>query len=108
VKDLSWFFTEYVYQAVLPSYRFEYHLEDAADGSVTMNYTLFQENTPQDWLMFLPLRIQFGRDRVSTTSVHALGPQTSGRVRLPSRPSAIELDPDLWVLSERTTTRELK
>ena len=108
LKDLNWFFNEWVYQTALPSYRMEYRLEDAGDGAFLLNYTLHQENAPQDWLTIMPLRLQFGPNQSSTTSVHVQGGQTTGRLRLPSRPSAVELDPELWTLSERTTTRELK
>ena len=108
LKDLNWFFNEWVYQAVLPSYRLEYRLEDAGEGSFFLTYTLFQENAPQDWLMLLPLRFQFGKDKSSVTTVHALGPQTTGKIKLPAKPSSVELDPELWVLSERTSIREMK
>ncbi len=108
LKDLNWFFNEWVYQTALPSYRLEYRLEGSGDGSFFLNYTLFQDNTPEDWLMFLPLRLQFEQGRSSVTTVHAQGPHTTGRIKVPSKPSSVELDPDLWVLSEKTTIRELK
>jgi hypothetical protein len=108
LKDLNWFFNEWVYQTALPSYRLEYRLEDAGEGAFFLNYTLFQENAPPDWLMFLPLRIVFGQDKASVTTVHVQGAQTTGRLRIPARPSSVELDPELWVLSEKTTTREVK
>jgi hypothetical protein len=108
LKDLNWFFNEWVYQTALPSYRLEYRLEDAGEGAFFVNYTLFQENAPQDWLMFLPLRMEFGQDKTSVTTVHVQGPQTSGRLRVPARPASVELDPESWVLSEKTSTREVK
>jgi hypothetical protein len=105
LKDLNWFFNQWVYQTALPSYRLEYRLEDAGEGSFFVNYTLFQDGTPGDWLMFLPLKLQFAQGRSSLTTVHVQGPQTTGRIKVPSRPSSVELDPELWVLSEKTTTK---
>jgi hypothetical protein len=108
IKDLNWFFKQWAFEAVLPSYRLEYKLEDAGEGAFFMNCTVYQDNAPQNWIMLLPLTIRFGKDKLSNGTVHALGPKTTIKIKLPAKPSSVELDPDMWVLSEKTSIREVK
>ncbi len=108
LKDLNWFFLQWVYQSHLPSYRLEYQVESQPDGSALVKGTVYQDNAPQDWLMPLPLVIRFGKDQVASGTVHALGPKTPFTVKVPARPSGVELDPAEWVLSEKTSTKALK
>jgi hypothetical protein len=108
LKDLNWFFSQWVYQSHLPSYRMEYQLESKADGSVAAVGTVYQENVPENWFMPLLLVARFGEDRSGHAIVHAYGPQTAFKVNLPLRPESVELDPDHWVLSESTSTKRVK
>lgn len=108
MKDLNWFFSEWVYQAHLPSYRLEYLLENQPDGSTLLKGTLHQENTPDNWFMLLPLIFRFGKDQVARGTIHAIGPATPVTIKLPARPNEVELDPDNWVLSDKTSTKRLK
>jgi hypothetical protein len=105
LKDLNWFFRQWVYQAHLPSYRLEYQTEAQPDGSVVVQGVVYQENVPEEWFMPLPLVFTFDKNQVATGTVHAYGPQTSFNIKLPMRPRKVELDPSLWVISEKTTTR---
>jgi hypothetical protein len=105
LKDLNWFFRQWVYQAHFPSYRMEYQTEQGPDGSVTVQGVVFQDNAPEDWFMPLPLVLEFDKNQMATGTVHAYGPKTPFNIKLPMRPKKVELDPNLWVLSEKTTTR---
>ncbi len=108
LKDLNWFFRQWVYQAHLPSYRLQYQLEGQPDGSVVVKGTVYQDNAPEDWFTPLPLVMRFGKDRVARGSVHALGPNTPFMLKVPARPDDVQLDPEEWVLSEKTSTKALK
>jgi aminopeptidase N len=108
LKDLNWFFSQWVEQAQLPSYRMVYSLEDQADGSVLLKGIIHQESVPKDWFMPLPLMIQFDQNRSGLGSVYAYGPQTPFQIKLPMRPKKVELDPQLWILSEKTTSEQGK
>ncbi|HTY63673.1 MAG TPA: M1 family aminopeptidase [Acidobacteriota bacterium] len=101
LKDLNWFFTQWVYEAKLPSYRLEYKME-----SNTVTGTLIQENAPKDWFMPLPVTLKFDNNQEARSLVYANGPQTPFSFSLPMKLSSIELDPDLWVLSEKTSTKK--
>ncbi len=55
--------------------------------------------------MPIPLVIHFGKDEVALGSVYAYGPQAAFAIKLPVRPDRVELDPDAWVLSDKTSSR---
>lgn len=105
LKDLNWFFHQWVYQAYLPNYRMTYAMEDQPDGSVIVSGFVHQENAGDNWFMPLPLLFTFDKNQIARGTVHAAGPETSFRIRVPMRPKKVELDPDHWVLSEKTETR---
>ncbi len=105
LKDLNWFFRQWVYQAHLPSYRMEYQAQPQPDGSVVIAGVLHQDNVPENWFMPLPLIFQFDNNQQAGGTVHAFGPKTPFSIKLPMKPKKVELDPALWVLSEKTTTQ---
>jgi hypothetical protein len=104
LKDLNWFFRQWVYESSLPSYTLDYTLQDQPDGTCVINGVLSQENAPEHWAMILPLNLSFGGDAVARTSVAVVGAKTNFSIKLPRRPQKVELDPQKWVLSERTKT----
>ncbi len=105
LRDLNWFFRQWVYQSDLPSYQMEYHFQDQPDGKVLMTGTITQENAPGNWFMVLPVSLTFGGKQVAYTTVYADGPTAQFGIKLPSRPSKVELDPQHWILSEKTSTK---
>lgn len=105
LHDLNWFLHQWVYQSVLPSYRLEYKIESRQGGGVVLNGTVYQENAPENWFMPLPLLLEFSGNRSASGTVHALGPVTSVQIPLPEQPTKVRLDPEFWVLSEKTTEK---
>jgi Peptidase family M1 domain len=105
LNSLDWFFRQWVYRTELPSYQMEYQVQEQPDGKFLLTGTVKQEDVPADWLMILPVVISFGGKQAGTTTVHALGPSTNFQIRLPARPTKVELDPDHWVLSAKTSTK---
>jgi hypothetical protein len=105
LKDLNWFFQEWVLEAKLPSYRMEYGIESGADGQAVISGTIFQENAGPNWFMPLPVVCKFTGNQQGRITVYANGPQTPFKMTLPAKPSSVELDPDGWILSEKTTTK---
>lgn len=104
LKDLNWFFRQWVYQSDLPSYQMEYHFQDQPDGKVLMTGNVTQTNAPSNWFMVLPVALTFGK-QVAYTSVNADGASAPFAIRLPTRPGKVELDPHHWILSEKTSTK---
>ncbi|OLE58111.1 MAG: hypothetical protein AUI36_13985 [Cyanobacteria bacterium 13_1_40CM_2_61_4] len=105
LNNLDWFFKQWVYQSDLPSYQLEYQLQDQPDGKVLLSGTVTQENAPRDWFMVLPILISFGGKQEANATVHAYGPSATFQLRLPARPTKVELDPRHWILSEKTSTK---
>ena len=104
-SNLNWFFRQWVYQTGLPAYRLEYTLQDQPNGGALLAGTLYQDNAPADWFMALPVVSTFDGGRTGRSLVTARGPSTPVEIRFPERPSNVELDPESWVLSEKTETR---
>ncbi len=105
ITDLDWFFKQWIYQTGLPSYQLEYELKDQPDGSVLISGTVRQDNVADDWFMPIPVVFSFDKNQTAKTTLRATGPSTSFELRLPMRPRKVELDPDHWVLSEKTLTK---
>jgi len=105
LNNLDWFFKQWVYRTELPSYQMEYQLQDQPDGKTLLTGTVTQHNVPDDWFMILPIVISFGGKQEARGTVYALGPKGSFQIKLPARPTKVELDPHHWVLSEKTSTK---
>jgi Peptidase family M1 domain len=104
LDDLNWFFQQYVYETDLPSYKLEYQMTDQPGGGVILNGNVIQENAREKWFMPLPLKLTFDGGRTAYTNLAAFGPKMPFILKLPSRPQKIELDPEKWILSEKTSS----
>lgn len=104
-KNLNWFFRQWVVQSYFPSYRLEYHVEDAPGGGAMLVGTVFQDGVPdsEHWFMPLPLVIHLPGGKIARGTIAAYGAKAPVKVKLPQQPEKIELDPDLWVLSDKTS-----
>jgi hypothetical protein len=105
LRDLDWFFKEWVYETGLPTYQMEYETVAQPDGSVMLKGTVKQLNVDPDFQMVLPLLMTFEGNQLARTSVRAMGPSSTFELKLPRKPTKVELDPVNWVLSEKTTSR---
>lgn len=107
LKDLNWFFKEWVFNTEMPSYKLEYKVEKQPDGSAILSGNVFQEDVPADWGMILPVTVKFGAGKFAVVTVAAAGPKYPFSIKLPQAPEKVELDPDRWILSDKTTTEEV-
>jgi hypothetical protein len=103
IPNLNWFFSQWVYQTGLPSYKIEYQVRDADGGGVVVSGDVLQEGVPENWVMPLPLVFNFGENKWASGTVLAYGPKAPFQIKLPARPKKVELDPAHWVLSEKTS-----
>jgi hypothetical protein len=106
IKDLNWFFSQWVWQTALPTYRLEYSIVDQPGGKALLKGMVFQENAPDNWAMPLPVVLKFGENQFASGTILARGPQQPVSIELFNKPQSVELDPGLWVLSEKTSTRK--
>jgi hypothetical protein len=107
MKNLNWFFHQWVYEAALPSYDFSYWVQREADGSALIHGTVTQTDVPAQWIMPLPLVMHFGKDKVARGIVFATGPKRQVTLHVPTPPEQVELDPDHWILADKTTTHKV-
>lgn len=105
LRDLNWFFQQWVYETHLPSFTLEHTIEPQPDGSVLLSGFVLQKDAPDNFFMPLPLLIRFGDNRMAMGTVAALGPKAPFKIKLPAKPQKVELDPNSWVLSESTSTK---
>jgi len=105
-KDLEWFYKQWVTETYLPSYEFSYHIEADTGTGVILKGELFQKGLPESetWFMPIPVLIHFHGGKVSRGTIAVLGSHTPISIKLPQAPEKVELDPELWILSEKTTT----
>jgi hypothetical protein len=107
-KNLDWFFRQWVTQTYLPSYYLTYQIEDdpAGGGAVILKGEISQTGVPdsEKWFMPLPLLIYLPGGKIARGTIVVQGSQRPVAIRLPQRPEKVELDPDLWILSEKTST----
>ena len=108
LKDLNWFFDQWVYTAGFPSYRLVYHLEAQTDGSAVVKGSLFQESIAEgsQWFMPLPVEVTFGKGKVQHYTIAGTGPRTEFSFAVPAMPDKVELDPELFVISLKTSTQK--
>jgi hypothetical protein len=105
LPDLTWFLAQWVYQTGLPDFELTYKVEPRESGGFILKGTMVQEHVPEAWLNILPLVVEFSGGRIARTTVHAFGPKTEIEIRLPEKPQKVRLDPDMWILSDKTSEK---
>lgn len=80
-------------------------VESQADGTALVTGNVYQTNAPDDWFMPLPIIFKFGGNGVAQGTVAAFGPKAPFSIKLPTKPESMDLDPQKWVLSEKTSNR---
>ena len=104
--DLNWFYRQWVTQTYLPSYDLAYHIEKDPGGTVMLKGELTQKDLPdnENWFMPIPIVFHFSGGKIARGTIGAHGAKTPINLKLPEQPEKVELDPELWVLSDKTTT----
>ncbi len=106
LKDLQWFFNQWVYQSKMPDYRMEYRLESGENNQTIVSGKIIQENAGQNWFMPIPVVFKFPGDRKAQAMVYANGPETAFSIPLPMKPDDVEMDPDMWILCDKMETKK--
>lgn len=105
-KDLKWFYRQWVTETYLPSYELSYHIEKDSTGGAILKGELIQKGLPESetWFMPLPVVLHFQGGKMARGSVAVYGARTPISIKLPQSPEKVDLDPELWILSEKTST----
>jgi hypothetical protein len=99
--NLNWFFEQYVRRTELPSYSLTYGVEYQSDRTAILRGEIVQTGVHNQWLSFLPVVLHYPGNRTARVVIAAAGPRTNVAVGIPGSPTSVELDPELWMLSEK-------
>ncbi len=105
LKDLNWFFSQWVYNSELPSYQIEYSVQNNPDGTFLVTGNVLQSNVSNTFFMPIPVTFNFGGDRVANGTIHAYGPSTPIQLKFPMKPEKLEIDPNKWILTEKVSVK---
>lgn len=102
--SLDWFVQQWVYETGIPSYRLDYEVQPRPEGGVVVSGTIHQEGVAENWVMPLPIVFDFGGGKAARGTILARGATTPVKIGLPAEPKKVELDPDMWVLTNKAET----
>lgn len=60
-KSMNWFFAEWVYGTEMPSYKFDYQVVTGANGKPALTGTVTQSGVSKDFVMMVPIYIDYGK-----------------------------------------------
>jgi hypothetical protein len=78
---MDWFFNEYVYGTQLPQYHFESQIKDTSD-SVSLHFTLTQSGVSENFVMLVPIYLEFS-DRTVRLGVVTMGGNSTTEKTIP-------------------------
>ena len=97
--DMGWFFDQWVYGTEIPSYKYCYTANQTPDGKYRVILKVRQEEVSPDFMMYVPLLIDFGENGQARLRVLIKGPLTELELPpLPLKPKNIEFNPYQSVL----------
>jgi Peptidase family M1 domain len=106
--NMGWFLREWIYGTDLPKYRLEYSLKPAENGKIRFSGKFTQSDVPADFVMRVPLYMDFdGRVvRIGTSVLRGsmTGPEI--QVNLPKKPRRVLLTANHDVLTAEAVVKE--
>jgi len=89
-EDMSWFFSQYVYGTEVPTYNFSYKSEETEDGKYKITCKVIQEDVPDNFKMYIPIKIEFSDDRFARLRIEIKQKETILKMPLlPEEPEDI-------------------
>ena len=99
-QPMDWFFDEWVNGTAIPTYVLSWHAEPTSSSQYLLKVRVRQEDVPKQFVMPVPLNIEFAGGSHATIRVVVRGPVTEAEVQVPSQPTKLELNPLASVLAE--------
>jgi len=99
-QPMDWFFDEWVNGTAIPTYFLSWHAEPTSSSQYLLKVRVRQEEVPKDFVMPVPLTIEFAGGSHATIRVVVRGPLAEVELRVPSQPTKLELNPLASVLAE--------
>lgn len=97
---MDWFFDEWVNGTAIPTYTYSWHAEPTSDHQYLLRFRVRQEDVPKDFVMLVPLSIEFPGGSRATIRVTVRGPVLDGQVQVPAEPVKVVLNPLESVLAD--------
>ncbi|MBI5267958.1 MAG: hypothetical protein HY851_12070 [candidate division Zixibacteria bacterium] len=98
--DLTWFFNEWVYGNVIPTYEFRYTVDQDSTGRYLAHCHVDQREVPADFKMIVPLEIQFRAGGSAWIRQWIDKPSCDFTIPIEGAPKAIIFNPMYFVLAE--------
>jgi hypothetical protein len=91
---LDWFFSEWVYGTAVPRYKLDYTVTDADGGKFLLKASLTQSEVPPEFMMPVPLYLDFDGQIVRLGVVRMRGNATNSelQVTLPKKPKRVMIN----------------
>ena len=83
-QDMGWFFDQWVYRTAIPTYRVKGRTEEA-NGAYVVKLTVTQEKVPPQFLAYVPVRVELGKNQVARFRVKVTG--ATSEISLPPLPA---------------------
>jgi aminopeptidase N len=99
--DMGWFFDQWVYGTALPTYRVATRTYRQPDGEYRVRLLVDQEGVPETFLMYVPVTVDLGKDRVARVRVKVTGAHSDIALPpVPAEPKAVRFNDLEGVLAE--------
>ncbi|MCS6805697.1 MAG: carboxypeptidase regulatory-like domain-containing protein [Acidobacteriota bacterium] len=89
---MDWFFNQWVYGTDLPHYKLQYNVDAGAGGKPVLKIKIEQSNVSPDFVMPLPIYVEFGKGRTMRLTGRITGnSSTSAEIPMPEKPTGVKL-----------------
>jgi hypothetical protein len=89
---MDWFFSEWVYGTAIPKYKLDYTITEH-NGKFLLNGSITQSEAPADFMMIVPIYLDFDTQITHLGSARLVGSSTLPiQVELPKRPKRVVLN----------------
>jgi hypothetical protein len=102
-SSMGWFFDEWINGRDMPTYTLSWKAEPTPDHAYILHLRVRQEDVPNNFMMPVPLLIQFADNSHALVRVNVRGPVTEGQLKVPAEPTQLELNPLASVLADVKT-----
>ena len=75
-EDMGWFFNQYVLGTDIPRYHVAYKDEKTTDGKTVITLRIRQEEVPDDFKMYIPVKIVLSGEKVGRIRIEVKGKET--------------------------------
>jgi aminopeptidase N len=97
---MDWFFNEWISGTAIPTYILSWHADPTTDHQYLLHVRVRQQDVPSDFVMPVPLDIEFKTGAHAIVRVTVRGAVTDAQIKVPAEPAKLVLNPVESVLAE--------